>query len=747
MTTYQLFVSIVFFISAVLLLLMGAVVLRDNPRRRLNRITGFMLILVGLGPLFTAVGSFFEVTSGVGRPGPVVTGLSLTWELFFPQLVLFALVFPIERPFAAAHPRVKFLIFLPHVFHVILATLFYDPNKIVDWLTVDNPPAWLGWAFDQVSLGLGFLAALLSSIISFHLEFFAVVNLVYVLIASALLYQGYNAVTDRRLRTQTSIVIWGMRLAVGLYVVAFILPALGVIDLSSNVRATITIVSLFIGAGSVVLAIIRHQFLDIRLIVRQSLVYTVTSGVLVGMYMLLISQLGKLTRSILGRDAPIIDVAFIIVALVFFQPVMSWVDNLIKRFFIRDKTDFRNITEQFSVELASVFSLDELQANVTRILKNQMLAEDVWFCMRDVATGQYSMSIRQADGYEPELLTSDDEFLQHLRQHQKPVPIEDLAGSITGKSCCWDLIRDTRCHLIVPLHDSSGPLGFVGLARKVTGFSYNYEDMTTLNILGNQLSTAITKVWLYEESLEKQRLEREMALARQIQTDLLPKTIPYGTKFQFAAFTEPALQVGGDYFDFLQTARNNIGVVVADASGKGMPAALLISQLQATLRSEVRHDRPLQEMIANANYLISTSSSPEKFVTLFFGELESDSLKLHYCNAGHNYPFVIRHDGQTDFLRTGGLLVGAFSSAKYEWDTYQLMPGDLVFLYTDGLNEAHDASSNEFGEERLVEFVRSRKNMSPRELTEAVISEVRSFTGEQAAEDDMTVIVLKINNV
>ncbi|MBU1318687.1 MAG: SpoIIE family protein phosphatase [candidate division Zixibacteria bacterium] len=745
--SYQLLVSIILFISSVLLLFTGTVVLRDNPRRRLNRITGLMLILVGLGPLFAALGNFFTVDTGGSRPQSAIVGLSLLWELFFPQLVLFSMTFPVERQIVTRHRKARFLIFIPHVFHVILATLFYDPDKIIRWLSVDDPPQALKWLFDQFALGTKFLSAIVGSMIKVHLEFFAVVNLVYVLIASALLYSGYKTVTNQRLRTQTSIVIWGVRISVGLYVLAFILPNLGILNLGAALQSTIATVSLLVGAGSIVYAIIRYQFLDIRLIVRQSLVYTVTSGLLVGMYMLIISQLGKITRSIFGRDAPVIDVAFIIVALIFFQPVMNYVDNVIKRFFIRDKSDFRNIAEQFSRGLATIFDLDELKNNVSTVLREQMLVERVSFCLRDWTTGSYELS-SAAETQPPHMkFLSTDSMIEKLREHQKPVSIDELIAAPLDGSECWEELKHGSYELIVPLQDRRSVLGFVALSPKVSGYSYSYEDMTTLNILGNQLVTAVSNAWLYEESLEKQRLEKEMALARQIQNDLLPKSLPCSEKFEFAAFTEPARQVGGDYFDFLNTERNTIGVVVADASGKGMPAALLISQLQATLRSEVRNKRSLSDMVANANYLISTSTSPEKFVTLFFGELDEENLEFSYCNAGHNYPFVIRQDGSIEYFETGGLLMGAFPKATYESNKFQLVPGDLVFFYTDGLNEAHDAKSEEYGEGRLVKFIKDNRHLPANDLTELVISEIRSFSASTTPEDDMTVVVLKINNV
>lgn len=743
---YQLFVSVIFFVASVLLLLMGTVVLRDNPRRRLNRITSTMLIFAALGPLFASLGEFFGGDISQAERSSAITGLFYLWEFFFPQLILFSMVFPVELPFIRKYPRAKYLIFIPHVFHVALATLFYDPSRIISILTVENPPEAFKWLFDQFEVGTKLLATLIGALVRAHLELFAVVNFVYVVIASVLLYMGYKTVTNERLKTQTFIVIWGLRIAVGLYIVAFILPELGIFQTSEEVRLSLTLIGLLVGVGSIVYAIVRYQFLDIRLLVRQSLVYTITSGILVGVYLLTISQLGKLTRSIFGRDATIIDVAFVIAALIFFQPIMSAMDNLIKRFFIHDRADFRNLAEQFSRQLATVFDLDEVKSNVSKILREQMLVESVMFCIRDLGTDRYQASAEPFELRELARFSREDPLLLELDQHLKPVPFDDLKTEEVANSDCAQYLRDHRCQIIVPLHDDQSNLGFVGLSSKISGYNYNYEDITTLNILGNQLVTAVTNAKLYQESLEKQRLEKELAMARQIQNDLLPKHLPHQRGLEFAAYTEPARFVGGDYFDFLTPKPSRIGMIVADASGKGMPAALLIAQLQATLRSEVRFQKPISEMIASANYLISTSTSSEKFVTLFYGELNSETLDFTYCNAGHNYPFVVRKDGAIEYFETGGLIMGAFGSAKYQHDHFQLRPGDLLFFYTDGLNEAHNSKDEEFGDKRLVEFVKENRDLGAQELTDAVISEVRSFAGpEREAEDDMTVIVLKID--
>jgi hypothetical protein len=339
---------------------------------------------------------------------------------------------------------------------------------------------------------------------------------------------------------------------------------------------------------------------------------------------------------------------------------MNQMDNLIKRFFIKDTADFRSMAERFSRELATIFDLEVLQKNVSTVLKDLMLVERVRFCLQNSRDNSFEIAPESVDKGEMTRFSPKDPIFDELVAHMKPVPFVELSDITVSTSECWSHLSRESCELIVPLHGERDILGFIALSSKLSGYGYNYEDITTLNILSNQLVTALVNVSLYQESLEKQRLEKEMAMARQIQKALLPRDLPTGDAFEFAAFTEPALDVGGDYFDFLLKDGDTVGVVVADASGKGMPAALLVSQLQATLRSEVRFKQSLPDMIASSNYLVSTSTSTEKFVTLFYGEFDKKNLKLTYCNAGHNYPFVVREDGSIVFLQTGGLLMGAF---------------------------------------------------------------------------------------
>ena len=245
--------------------------------------------------------------------------------------------------------------------------------------------------------------------------------------------------------------------------------------------------------------------------------------------------------------------------------------------------------------------------------------------------------------------------------------------------------------LVVPLVRQDKLAGLLMLSSKVAGFRYSSEDLTFLTILANQILVAMENAELYAEALEKQRMEEELTVAKQIQTGLLPKKLPALKAFDFAAYIEPSRQVGGDFYDFIPISDGKLGIVIADASGKGVPAALLIARMQAVFQSEARLGKGVHEIMTSVNRFISESTSPDRFATCFYGELDERTCMLHYCNAGHNYPLIVQKGGKVMSLDKGGLLLGAFGDSNYESAKVELCPGDTLILYTDGLTEMMDS--------------------------------------------------------
>jgi sigma-B regulation protein RsbU (phosphoserine phosphatase) len=241
-------------------------------------------------------------------------------------------------------------------------------------------------------------------------------------------------------------------------------------------------------------------------------------------------------------------------------------------------------------------------------------------------------------------------------------------------------------------------------------------------------------------------------LAAKVQQRLLPTAAPVSNAVELAGVCFPARGVGGDYYDFLPFDNEQIGIAVADVAGKGMSAALLMSTVQGSLRSQVMaHDATTQNtlagLVANMNLLLCRATGGANYVTFFYAQFDERTRQLTYVNAGHNPPFVLRpQPGGSDWrkLSTGGLFIGAFDHLQYEQETIGLQPGDVLVAYTDGVTEAMNATDEEFGEDRLQAVLAEFALLSAEGIRAAVIERVRAWSAGAPQSDDLTFLVLKV---
>jgi len=744
MSTPQLIFAVIYFGIGVGLIFLAVLIVRDSFRVRLNRVTSAMLFLAGLGPIFAALGT---VISPYRAAAPLkesfLYNMFYVWELFFPMLLYFSWIFPYDR-LSGRRLRWRWLIFVPHIFHVILLIFFSDTDRILEWLTIQpGQGGLLNAILEPLASLLTWLMIPIGLILSSHKNFFSLINLVYVILAVTFLFRGIKFVEAPRLRKQVKVIILGIHISLGLYIFTFILPNLFALELSNTIRNLLTAGALVVGAGSIAWAIIRYQFLDVRLIVRQSLVYTMTSALLVGLYIIGVTELSNIMESFLGQQVPIINIGFIIVALILFQPINNQIDNVINRMFIRDRSDYRNIMNRLSSQIINILDREQLFGVVEDSLKQNMLVRRVGFSIYDDAQRAYLFfSTSEASG---ERLSNTDPMLGAIGQLKSPTFYDRIETWHRG-SALATVLKTSGVQLVVPLNDREHLLGFMALSDKTSGFKFGYEDITLLGTLANQMVVALTNVRLYRESLIKQRLEEEMNLARQIQINLLPESPPSGTVYEVIAHSQPSRTVGGDFYDFVPTGEDGgFALIIADVSGKGVPAAMLAAQLQAAMRAEVGNRRQVSETITKVNNIVANlSSSSGKYATLFCGVFEPGSLDFEFSNAGHNYPILIRADGSHEFLRVGGTIVGAFEHNAYEAQRIHLDKDDLIFFYTDGLSEAQNATEEEYGEDRIVDYLREHRRYSPEEIKDGILNEVKRFSRTDAPEDDTTIVILKV---
>ena len=300
----------------------------------------------------------------------------------------------------------------------------------------------------------------------------------------------------------------------------------------------------------------------------------------------------------------------------------------------------------------------------------------------------------------------------------------------------------TRSEMVAPIISNNEVIGVFDLESDELN-AYSKDDLEILGLLASQVAIIIEKVMLHDQMLEKQRLETQLEVARQVQLELLPARDPQLEGFDISAYNFPTEEVSGDYYDWVRIYDDQIGIVIADVSGKGVPAALLMAFLRASLRAATHIGYAPHISMSKVNYLLWESIERNQFVTAFYGVLDSANRTLAYCNAGHNPPFLMEADGKVHFEERGGVPLGMFRDTRYYEYFANIEPGQLLVLYTDGVTEAMNRALEEYGRDRLVEAVRNCRHLSSHEMIDFIHRDVLNWTEGLGATDDVTFFIIK----
>jgi phosphoserine phosphatase RsbU/P len=303
------------------------------------------------------------------------------------------------------------------------------------------------------------------------------------------------------------------------------------------------------------------------------------------------------------------------------------------------------------------------------------------------------------------------------------------------------LIRH-RLGLVVPLAAGRKVEGLAALGDRASGVPFGDDDLDFAQTLARQALAALETVRLHQVRVEKERQDRDLAIAREIQESLFPRECPRLPTLEVAAESHPCQQVGGDYYDFFPLDPNRWAVAIADVSGKGPPASILMASVHASLRALAGSAAP-RAMIGRLNRFLFESTQDNKYATLFYGELDLQARRFLYVNAGHVPPYLQRAAGPTDRLTVGGPVLGLIEDAAYEEGEATLCPGDLLAMVTDGATEALSPDDVEFGDERLAETVRGCGHESAPIALRQILEAARSWAGPAGCSDDLTALVLR----
>ena len=300
----------------------------------------------------------------------------------------------------------------------------------------------------------------------------------------------------------------------------------------------------------------------------------------------------------------------------------------------------------------------------------------------------------------------------------------------------------TRSEMVAPIISNDEVIGVFDLESDELN-AYSDDDLQVLTLLASQVAIIIEKVMLHEQLIEKKRLQGQLEVARQVQLELLPASDPELEGFDISAYNFPTEEVSGDYYDWVRIYDDQIGLVIADVAGKGIPAALLMVFLRASLRAATHIGYATHISMAKVNFLLWESIERNQFITAFYGILDASNRTLHYSNAGHNPPVLIDAQGVPRFLEWGEQPLGMFRDTRYHEHYHTFRPGEILVLYTDGVTEALSPNGEEFGRDRLVTAVKNGSSLGARELIASMQREVFQWTDGVGLSDDATFFVIK----
>lgn len=492
-------------------------------------------------------------------------------------------------------------------------------------------------------------------------------------------------------------------------------------------------------------SIARYRLMDIEVFIRRSLMYALLTGLTVGAYLVLVVLVGHTILDVSGQNSQLVAIVATLLIAAAFAPARERIQGFLEHRFFREKHDLQQALQDLARALPHTLEREALirlvETRVSELLHPStflFLSADADVLRIPTPSGDTTllhfsrMLRRRGSAANPEVVQS--ELLRLARKN------EDSRDELREEI---QLLEREAVELVVPAFAGERLVGALALGAKRSEVAYDGAETDMLQIVAGQMGVQLENSRLYDSAVEQKRLEEELGVARDIQQRLLPSDVPQIDGYELAAVNLPSAQVSGDYFDFVNFG-DCTGLVIADVSGKGLPASLLASNLQASIRALASSKTQPGEVLRIVNDTLHASTDSARFATAFLACLHCESGAITYSNAGHNPPLLRRADGTVEWLDVGSTPLGAFPGMSYDEAHVRLNPGDCLVLYTDGVTEAESPGGEFFGEEGLEAAVHAHCSQSAETMLRRLRDSIEDHTGPIGAADDLTVIVVRM---
>ncbi len=674
--------------------------------------------------------------------GPPAVGLELWYDLLqlltLPALVLFGIYFP-ERWRADQHvPWAKWLLLAPIAICSVLVTVdvgvqTFAAPELGQW------SARFGYWTDR---------------------FFGPLNLACVLVYGVAMFDKLRSATTADARRRMRVLAAGSWVGLGSLIVLVTLPRFG-IQPNKHLGITLAGVALFFAAPfSFAYVVLVQRALDVRILIRMGTRYALARATLVGLQIAVVTfivfrfLLPLFKHDNLAVAVPLTGVFIAVMVKTFAthdsnsSRLQRWLD----RKFFREAYDAELVLSELSDQARRFTEAAPLVDTVVRRIAEVLHVSCIAVFLRRDRNFHLQQSIGIAIDREMHFEESSS-AVRNLARSNQPATLyrENPDGwFLLAEDGERTLLDSLGSELLLPLAGRDRLLGFISLGSKRSEEPYTPSDLRLLQSVSTQAGLALEISALVHslasEAAQRERIDREIEIAREVQERLFPQSIPKLPGHSIHGACRPAQGVGGDYYDVLPLDDGTLGLAIGDVSGKGISAALLMASLRASLRG-MTMDGPadLARMMTRVNRLVYESSATNRYATFFFGVYHPGTGLLRYVNAGHNPPYVLRGD-ELHTLEGGGPVIGLLPDASYEECHLTLEAGDLLLAYTDGISEALNLSEQEWGEERMLAAARDRLPQDASTILRHIVQEADRFAAAAPQHDDMTLLLMKLES-
>ncbi len=743
-----------------------------------------------IGALMATTPSFAGVPPWLMVVMLIVQIVSLfLWPVFFH----FFQIFPEPSPLLRRFPRLSYYLYVPHL--IFIFPYFAILNLLAAFGRAES------YNYFKFSLAaLGTVGIALSVLYVAGGLFSLMIN-----------YRQASRASRRKMRVVVAGSIAGFLPMFSSLGLAFVFNLKDTNPMLEQWLAVIAFLAFPLFPLSFAYAIVRHQVIPIRWILRRGVryllvsrgfiiiqaivVFALLSFLLTGARMAFIDSLG--TRA---------DIAVTMLATAVAIGLLTIVNHrvlpIIDRKFFREAYDAQLILSELGQEIRAVPTVEKLLERAVAKIQAALHIETVAIFLQDDQTGDYNCAITSRAmsdnsftsdldrsltlpdagfvvdrmSYSSQPLVVDFDYGKQMMSHSSG-PGKAVASTVASDARARELktLRRVRSALLLPVATKDQLLGIISLGPRLGDLPYSREDKNLLMALAWQMAYAIQNAQLVQMISEEERLRHELEIATSVQQRLFPQSPPDVGRVELAGVCHPARGVGGDYYDFILLGPGRVGIAVADVAGKGISAALLMSTVQASLRSQAPSvNGNLTGLVGSMNRLLHVSTDASAYATFFYAQYDEEAGRLTYVNAGHNPPILMRAAAATQareatqavaagdraalktefkmeteqpsisLLSTGGTIIGAFDTSDYEQETIEMFENDLLVAYTDGVTEALNPEGEEFGESRLRRIIAGGAQLSANELTMKIVETVREFCRDMPQHDDLTLVVMKV---